>query len=86
MRISIEDTRTGKRLKLDVKEHHIIERIIEIVIKHMGFINSEQRSYTLVYKEKELPNSMSIKEIVHKFGLKEYDILMLWTKVIGGFC
>ena len=86
MRISIEDTRTGKRIKLDVKEHHIIERIIEIVIKHMGFINSEQRSYTLVYKEKELPNSMSIKEIVHKFGLKEYDILMLWTKVIGGFC
>ena len=85
MRISIEDTRTGKRLKLDVKEHHIIERIIEIVIKHMGFINSEQRSYTLVYKEKELPNSMSIKEIVHKFGLKEYDNLMLWTKVIGGF-
>lgn len=84
MRLSIEDTRTGKQIKLDVKEHHIIERIIEIVIKHMGFISSEQRSYALVYKDKELPNSLSVKEVVHKYGLKEFDVLMLWTKVIGG--
>jgi hypothetical protein len=84
MRITIEDTRTGKRVKLDVKEHHIIERIIEIVIKHMGFISSEQRSYALVLNEKELPSSISVKEAVHKFGLKEYDNLKLWTKVIGG--
>jgi hypothetical protein len=85
MRISIEDTRTGKRMKLDVKQHHVLERIIEIVSKHMGYINSEQRSYSLVYKERELPNSISIKEAIHKFGLKEYDILMLWSKVIGGY-
>ena len=84
MRISIEDTRTGKRVKLDVKEHHIIDRIIEIVIKHMGFINSEERSYALVFDEKELPNSITIKEAIHKFGLKEFDNLKLWTKVIGG--
>ena len=85
MKISIEDTRTGKRMKLDVKEHHVLERIIEIVAKHMGYIESEQRSYALVYKEKELPNSISIKEAIHKFGLKEYDVLMLWSKVIGGY-
>ena len=84
MRLSVEDTRTGKRIKLDVKEHHIIERIIEIVIKHMGFISSEQRSYALVHKEKELPNSITVKDAIHKFGLREFDILMLWTKVIGG--
>ena len=30
MRISVEDTRTGKIIKLDVKEHHAIERIIDI--------------------------------------------------------
>ena len=84
MKVSVEDTRTGKRIKLDVKEHHAIERIIEIVVKHMGFISSEQRSYALVYKEKELPNTFTIKDTIHKFGLKEYDILMLWTKVIGG--
>ena len=84
MRISIEDTRTGKRMKLDVKEHHILERIIEIVIKHMGISSSDQRSYALVYKEREMPNSISIKEAIHKFGLKEYDVLMLWSKVIGG--
>ncbi|MFX1479738.1 MAG: hypothetical protein ACFFCI_16570 [Promethearchaeota archaeon] len=84
MRISIEDTRTGQRMKLDVKEHHVLERIIEIVIKHMGYSSSEQRSYTLVYKEMELPNSISIKEAIHKFGLREFDVLMLWSKVIGG--
>ncbi|UCC18440.1 MAG: hypothetical protein JSV62_10015 [Promethearchaeota archaeon] len=85
MKISIEDTRTGNRMKLDVKEHHVLERIIEIVVKHMGYIHSEQRSYALVYKKRELPNSISIKEAIHKFGLKEYDVLMLWSKVIGGY-
>ncbi len=84
MRISIEDTRTGKRVKLDVKEHHVIERIIEIVIKHMGFISSDQRSYALVFNEQELPNSITINEAIHKYGLKEFDNLKLWTKVIGG--
>jgi hypothetical protein len=84
MRLSVEDTRTGKILKLDVKEHHVIERIIEITIKHMGFIDSEQRSYALVYNEKELPSSITIKDAMHKFGLKEEEKLMLWTKIIGG--
>jgi hypothetical protein len=84
MRLSIEDTRSGKVLKIDVKDHHIVERIIDIVIKHMGFIHSEQRSYALVYNERELPNSITIKDAVHKFGLKENDRLILWTKVIGG--
>ena len=85
MRISIEDTRTGKIIKLDVKEHHLIERIIDIVIKHMGIISSEQRSYSLVYNEKELPNKITIGDAVHKFGLQENDKLILWAKVIGGF-
>ena len=84
MRISVEDTRTGKIIKLDVKEHHQIERIIDIVIKHMGIINVEQRSYTLVLNERELPNSITIKDAVHKFGLKEEDKLALWARVIGG--
>ncbi|MFX1356776.1 MAG: hypothetical protein ACFFA8_05770 [Promethearchaeota archaeon] len=85
MKISVEDTRTGKIIKLDVKEHHQIERIIDIVIKHMGIINVEQRSYTLVLNERELPNSITIKDAVHKFGLKEDDKLALWARVIGGF-
>ncbi|MFW9937094.1 MAG: hypothetical protein ACFFD5_05555 [Candidatus Thorarchaeota archaeon] len=85
MKISVEDTRTGKIIKLDVKEHHQIERIIDIVIKHMGIINVEQRSYTLVLNERELPNSITIKDAIHKFGLKEDDKLALWARVIGGF-
>jgi len=84
MRISVEDTRTGKVIKLDVKEHHDIERIIDIVIKHMGIISAEQRSYTLVLHEKELPNSITIEDAIHKFGLKENDQLSLWARVIGG--
>ena len=84
MRISIEDTRTGKIIKLDVKEHHLIERIIDIVIKHMGIISSEQRSYSLVYNEKELPNKITIGDAVHKFGLHENEVLALWAKVVGG--
>jgi hypothetical protein len=84
MRISVEDTRTGKIIKLDVKEHHQVERIIDIVIKHMGIINVEQRSYTLVLNERELPNSITIKDAIHKFGLKEEDKLALWARVIGG--
>ena len=84
MRISIEDTRTGKIIKLDVKEHHLIERIIDIVIKHMGIISSEQRSYSLVYNDKELPNKITIGDAVHKFGLRENEVLALWAKVVGG--
>lgn len=84
MRISVEDTRTGKVIKLEVKEHHIIERIIDIIIKYMGIIDSEQRSYTLVYNDKELPNTISVEEAKHKFGLKEDDKLTLWTRVVGG--
>ncbi|MBY8988798.1 MAG: hypothetical protein KGD61_10115 [Candidatus Lokiarchaeota archaeon] len=84
MRISIEDTRTGKIIKLDVKEHHLIERIIDIVVKHMGIISSEQRSYSLVYNEKELPNKITIGDAVHKFGLHEDGMLALWAKVVGG--
>jgi hypothetical protein len=84
MRISVEDTRTGKLIKLDVKEHHLIERIIDIVIKHMGIISAEQRSYTLVLHEKELPNSIRMEDALHKFGLQENDQLSLWARVIGG--
>ena len=85
MRLSVEDTRTGKVIKLDVKEHHQVERIIDIVIKHMAIISVEQRSYTLVLHDKELPNSITIEEAIHKFGLKENDKLALWARVIGGY-
>lgn len=85
MRISVEDTRTGKLIKLDVKDHHLIERIVDIVIKHMGIISAEQRSYTIVLHEQELPNSITINDAVQKFGLQENDKLALWARVIGGF-
>jgi len=84
MRITVEDTRTGKQIKLDVKDHHLIEQIIDIVIKHMGNISAEQRSYTLVLHEQELPYSITIEDAVHKFGLEENDKLALWARVIGG--
>ena len=84
MRISVEDTRTGKVVKLEVKEHHMIENLIDIAIKHMGMIDSEQRSFTLVLNDKELPNSITISDAVHKFGLKEDDKFALWTRVVGG--
>jgi hypothetical protein len=84
MRISVEDTRSNKVIKLDVKDHHLIERIIDLVIKHIGIISAEQRSYTLVLREKELPNAITIEDAVHKFGLQENDKLTLWAKVIGG--
>ena len=85
LRISVEDSRTGKLIKLDVKNHHQIERIVDIIIKHMGIISAEQRSYTLVLKDQELPNTITIEDAVHKFGLQENDKLILWAKVIGGF-
>ena len=85
IRISVEDSRTGKLIKLDVKNHHQIERIVDIIIKHMGIISAEQRSYTLVLKDQELPNTITIEDAVHKFGLQENDKLILWAKVIGGF-
>lgn len=84
MKISIEDSRTGKIIKLDVKDHHQIERIIDIVVKHLGIISSEQRSYTLVLNNKELPNKITVSDAVHKFGLKAEETLTLWTRVIGG--
>ncbi len=84
MKISIEDSRTGKLIKLDVKLHHDLERIIDIIIKHMGIINVEQRSYTLVLEGTELPTNITIEDAVHKFGLKEDDKLSLWARVIGG--
>lgn len=84
MKISVEDSRTGKIIKLEVKDHHQIERIIDIVVKHMGIISSEQRSYTLVLNNKELPNKITVSDAVHKYGLKEQETLILWTRVIGG--
>ncbi|MHA1986844.1 MAG: hypothetical protein ACW98D_09410 [Promethearchaeota archaeon] len=84
MKISVEDSRTGKIIKLDVKDNHLIERIIDIIVKHIGIISSEQRSYTLVLKDKELPNKITVADAVHKYGLKEDENLILWTRVIGG--
>jgi hypothetical protein len=84
MIISIEDTRGGKIIKLDVNERHLIESIITIVVKHMNIITSEQRSFALIYRGKELPNSITVGEVVQNYGLKEYDKLELWAKVIGG--
>ncbi|MFX1487990.1 MAG: hypothetical protein ACFFBI_02510 [Promethearchaeota archaeon] len=84
MIVSVEDTRMGKIIKLDVNEKHLVESIITIVIKHLNVITSEQRSFALIYKGKELPNSMTMGEIVRNYGLKENDKLELWAKVIGG--
>ncbi len=84
MIISIEDTRGGKIIKLDVNERHLIESIITIVVKHMNIITSEQRSFALIYRGKELPNSITVGEVVQNYGLKENDKLELWAKVIGG--
>ena len=84
MKISVEDSRTGKLIKLDVKEHHIIEKIVDIIIKHMGIISVEQRSYTLVLNGQELPTNITVKDAVHKLGLKENDKLALWARVVGG--
>jgi len=84
MKISVEDSRTGKLIKLDVKEHHMIEKIVDIIIKHMGIISVEQRSYTLVLNGQELPTTITIKDAVDKFGLKENDKLALLAIVVGG--
>lgn len=84
MKITVEDVRTGKGQKVEVKEHHKIERIIDVLIKQMGIISAEQRSYALVLHEQELPNSITIEQAIHKFGLRENDKLILWTRVIGG--
>ncbi|MFX1303149.1 MAG: hypothetical protein ACFFBV_09295 [Promethearchaeota archaeon] len=84
MILSVEDTRKGKIIKIDVNEKHMIESIINIVVKHLGTMSLEDRSFALVYKGKELPNSLSIREAVQDFGLKENDKLELWTRVIGG--
>ena len=56
------------QIKLDVKEHHIIERIVDIIIKHMGIISAEQRSYTLVLEGTELPTNITVQDAVHKIG------------------
>lgn len=84
MRLSVEDTRTGKLMKLEVKNNQLIKSILDIIMKNEKFLNSEQRSYSLVFNDKELPNSISIKDAVQRFGLKEGDKLLLWTRVIGG--
>ncbi|MBD3253921.1 MAG: hypothetical protein GF383_02460 [Candidatus Lokiarchaeota archaeon] len=84
MRISVEDSRTGKLIKLDVKKHHVIERIVDIIVKHMGIISAEQRSYTLVHNGQELPTNITVEDAIHKFGLKEDDKLALWARVVGG--
>ena len=85
MRISVEDSRTGRIIKLDVKNNHQIEKIIDFVVKQMGIISTEQRSYTLVLNNKELPNNITINDAIHKYELKEDQKLILWSRVIGGF-
>jgi len=84
MRIQVEDSRTGKVIKLDVQEHLKIERIVDIIIKNLGIISTEQRTYTLVLGDKELPPTITVEDAVHKFGLKDNDKLALWARVVGG--
>ncbi|MFX0007550.1 MAG: hypothetical protein ACFFA7_16500 [Promethearchaeota archaeon] len=84
MIVSVEDTRGGKIIKLDVNERHLVESIITIVVKHMNIITSEQRSFALIYKGKELPNTITIGDVIKNYGLKENEKLELWAKVIGG--
>ncbi|MCK4779807.1 MAG: hypothetical protein KAT57_06455 [Candidatus Lokiarchaeota archaeon] len=50
----------------------------------MGVISAEQRSYSLVLKDQELPSTITVEDAIHKFGLEENDKLILWAKVIGG--
>ncbi len=50
----------------------------------MGIISAEQRTYTLVLKGQELPTNITVKDAIHKFGLKEEDKLALWARVVGG--
>jgi hypothetical protein len=69
---------------MDVRENNTIEHIIDILIRHMGIVSAEHRSYTLVLHDAELPNSITVEEAIHKFGLKEGDNLTLWARVIGG--
>ena len=45
-----------------MKEHHKIERIVDIIIKHMGIISAEQRSYTLVLNGHELPPTIIFED------------------------
>ncbi len=61
-----------------------IENIVDIIIKNMGIISAEQRSYTLVLNGRELPPTITIEDAIHKFGLKENDKLALWARVVGG--
>ncbi|MFX1303157.1 MAG: hypothetical protein ACFE9X_07350 [Promethearchaeota archaeon] len=84
MLLSVEDTRLGKSIKIDVKRSHYVESIIKLVVEHMGIIDSEQRSYALIHHGKELPNSITIGEAIQKYDLKEHDKLSLWARVIGG--
>jgi hypothetical protein len=84
LRISVEDSRTGRLIKLDVKNHQRIERIIDVVVKNMRIISSEQRSYTLVLDNQELPNNITVQDATHKYGLKDENKLILWARVIGG--
>jgi hypothetical protein len=84
MRISIEDSRTGKVLRIDVKDNQRIQRIIDVIIKTLGILDIEGRSFTLVLNDQELPTTITIDHAVHKYGLKENDKLTLWTKVLGG--
>ena len=78
MRISVEDSRTGRLIKLDVKNHQRIERLIDVVVKNMRIISSEQRSYTLVLNNQELPNNITVKEATHKYGLKDENTLHIY--------
>jgi len=84
MRIDVEDSRTGKLIKLQVQEHHSIDKILEIVKEQTNTINSEYRAFALVLNGREVPSGISIDEIVRKFGLKEGDVLKLWPVVVGG--
>jgi predicted regulator of Ras-like GTPase activity (Roadblock/LC7/MglB family)/DNA-binding MarR family transcriptional regulator len=83
IKISVEDNRTGKLIKLEVEEHHIIKKIVNIVIEHMGLSTVEQRSYKLVLNGQELPTNITVKDAVNKFGLKRNAKLTLIRMTIG---
>ncbi|MFX1470572.1 MAG: hypothetical protein ACFFB8_18150, partial [Promethearchaeota archaeon] len=81
--IFVEDPISGKTIKLRVEGKHSIKQIVDIITKHLGSLTTDERTYGLVLRGKELPPWITIEDAIHEFGLKEGDKFSMWAKIKG---
>lgn len=81
IRITIEDSTTGKAISLDVKGGDTVQGIVDLIVEHTNMPISDRITRMLVYNGRGFKGATTVQQLTEQFGLIHGDKLALWTKV-----